>query len=209
MASMISRREAIRRAAAVTAASTLTAQTVAQTSQARYENLNAAEARTLEAMVGRLIPSDERGPGAIEAGANRYIDRALGGALSSAREPYRQGLAALEVYARERQGQSFSELEPEQQDLVLAELEANRATGFNPDSESFFALVLEHTLQGTFSDPAYGGNRDFVGWELLGYPGLRLAVGPAQQAMTADTQLTRLSAYDMPMFDTDDAPDDD
>ena len=70
---------------------------------------------------------------------------------------------------------------PERQDELLTELEQNRATGFTPSSAAFFELVLGHTLEGTFGDPHYGGNQDFVGWELIGYPGLRLAVTAEQQ----------------------------
>jgi len=70
--------------------------------------------------------------------------------------------------------------------------------------------VLEHTLEGTFSDPHYGGNRDFIGWELLGYPGLRLAVLADEQRMDAKNPLVRLSAYDLPMFEKNaDGHDDD
>lgn len=208
MASKISRREALQRAAAATAAGAIPAQAWPQPAE-RYAHLDADEARTLEAVVARLIPSDEHGPGAAEAGAARYIDRALGGALSTSLESYRQGLGALDRYARAAHGELFSALATAQQNSVLSDLQANRATGFRPDAASFFELVREHTLQGTFCDPAYGGNRDFVGWEMLGYPGLRLAVSAEQQSMRADTSLNRLSAYDLPMFDSTGGPDDD
>jgi hypothetical protein len=66
--------------------------------------------------------------------------------------------------------------------------------------------VLGHTLEGMFSDPHYGGNQDFVGWELIGYPGIRLAVAPDDQRMSALPQPTRISAYDLPMFDADGSP---
>src|SRR5262245_47736634 len=59
------------------------------------ETLTATEMDTLEAVVARLIPSDELGPGAKEARAARYIDRALGGALATSRQAYAAGLAAL------------------------------------------------------------------------------------------------------------------
>ena len=208
MATTISRREALKRTAAATAAGALSTEAWPQQTP-RYENLTAAEARTLEAVVARLIPSDERGPGAAEAGAARYIDHALGGALSASYESYRLGLGALDRHAREARGASFTSLPAEQQDSVLADLEANRIPGFDPDAATFFELVREHTLEGTFCDPAYRGNRDFVGWEMLGYPGLKLAVSAEQQAMTADDALTRLSAYDLPMFDGNGGPADD
>src|SRR5262245_39519876 len=53
-----------------------------------FENLTATEADLLEAVVERLIPSDANGPGAKEARAAHYIDRALGGALASSRPAY-------------------------------------------------------------------------------------------------------------------------
>ena len=51
------------------------------------------------------------------------------------------------------------------------------------DETPFFALVRTHTIQGTFCDPAYGGNANFVGWDLIGYPGVRLNVTAADQRM--------------------------
>jgi gluconate 2-dehydrogenase gamma chain len=61
--------------------------------------------------------------------------------------------------------------------------------------------VLGHTLEGTFGDPYYGGNRDFIGWELIGYPGLRLAVTAEQQRMDAELEPLQSSAYDHAQFD--------
>jgi hypothetical protein len=60
--------------------------------------------------------------------------------------------------------------------------------------------VLAHTLQGTFGDPHYGGNRNFVGWDLIGYPGVRLAVTGEQQNLDAKLSPTHMSAYDYSMF---------
>jgi hypothetical protein len=164
------------------------------------ETLTATEAVTLDAIVARLIPSDELGPGAREARAARYIDRALGGALAPSREAYRLGLAAVEKYAHTAKGAAFAALAARDQDEVLSAIEANTATGFTPSSSAFFTLVRTHTLQGTFGDPYYGGNADFVGWNLLGYPGLRLVVTPADQRLDAPLTPTRSSAYDLGMF---------
>lgn len=209
MANRWSRREMLKRAAAVGAATAVPGHVLAQAAAGRndpYTNLSPSEARTLEAIVTRLIPSDDKGPGAAEAGAARYIDRALGDALAALRNVYAAGLAAVEAHARESAGRPFAELGPGEQDAVLGDLEANRAPGFAPDSATFFDLVFAHTLEGTFSDPHYGGNRDFVGWELLGYPGIRLAVAADEQRMDARPAMNRISAYDLPMFDQ---PDDD
>jgi hypothetical protein len=64
------------------------------------ESLTTAEADIPDAVVARLIPTDANGPGATEARAAHYIDRALGGALASSRPSYTAGLAALDRYAR-------------------------------------------------------------------------------------------------------------
>lgn len=196
-----SRREMLKRAVAVGAVTAVPQSGFAQPAAVPYENLQPAAARILEAIVARLIPSDERGPGALEAGAAHYVDRALGDALAVWRAAYADGLAAVDSYARQSAGAPFAELPPSEQDRVLRDLEQNLATGFAPHAATFFELVLGHTLEGTFGDPHYGGNRDFVGWELIGYPGLRLAVTAEQQRMAARPEMTRLSAYDLPMFE--------
>jgi len=197
-----SRREMLKRAAVAGAVGAVPARALAQAAEP-YAKLTAAEGATLEAIVARLIPSDASGPGALEAGASRYIDRALGDALARWRDTYSAGLAAIDAYARRAAGKPFTELSADRQDSVLRDVEQNVATGFTPNSATFFELVLGHTLEGTFSDPHYGGNRDFIGWELIGYPGLRLAVTPEQQRLDARPEMTRLSAYDLPMFAAD------
>jgi gluconate 2-dehydrogenase gamma chain len=164
------------------------------------ETLTRTEADTLEAITARLIPTDENGPGAREARAARYIDRALGGALAASLENYRTGLAAVDRHARQTKGAAFTALPAADQDAVLTDVERNVAAGFTPSASAFFSLVRTHTLQGTFGDPHYGGNANFVGWDLIGYPGIRLVVGPADQRMDAVLAPTHTSAYDHDMF---------
>jgi gluconate 2-dehydrogenase gamma chain len=166
------------------------------------ETLTPDEADTLDAIVARLVPTDASGPGATEARAVHYIDRALGGALASAREAYRAGLASVNAYARTSKGSPFAQLSAADQDAVLADMERNAAAGFESGSAAFFNLMLAHTLQGTFGDPHYGGNRNFVGWDLLGYPGIRLAVTASEQRLDARPSSTHMSAYDYSMFST-------
>jgi gluconate 2-dehydrogenase gamma chain len=174
--------------------------------RAALETLTAQEADLLDQIVARLIPSDALGPGAREAGAVRYIDRALGGALAGSREAYRSGLAAFDRYCRMSRGNSFAELTPMEQDSVLIDVETGAATGsgagFAGSSGQFFSLVLNHTRQGTFGDPYYGGNANFVGWDLLGYPGVRTNVSAADQQAMERNQLrpNHRSAYDTAMF---------
>ena len=165
-----------------------------------WETLSAAEAETLEAITARLIPSDASGPGALEAQAARYIDRALGGALASSHDAYRSGLAAVDGYARMSKGSPFVKLSAADQDAVLRDMDANVASGFVPDAATFFNLVRAHTIQGTFCDPYYGGNTDFVGWDLIGYPGVRLAVTPNEQRLDPRLTPTHRSAYEHAMF---------
>jgi gluconate 2-dehydrogenase gamma chain len=166
------------------------------------ENLTATEADLLEAIVARLIPTDATGPGAAEARAAHYIDRALGGALASSRQAYTAGLAALDRYARSSRGQAFTELSATDQDSVLIDVETGAATGFTGSSATFFALVLNHTHQGTFGDPYYGGNANFIGWDLIGYPGIRTMVTAADQKSLEGRTLkpNHKSAYDYESF---------
>jgi gluconate 2-dehydrogenase gamma chain len=154
--------------------------------------LSASDNATLAAICARIIPTDESGPGAAEARAAEYIDRALGGWLAPSRDAYAAGLAAVDDAARARSGRRFVDLTPAQQDAVLTRLEET----------PFFALVRAHTIQGTFCDPAYGGNANFVGWDLIGYPGVRLNVTAADQRMAAPARPVRRSAYDYAMFAT-------
>jgi gluconate 2-dehydrogenase gamma chain len=166
------------------------------------ENLTAAESDLLEVIVARLIPTDASGPGATEARAAHYIDRALGSALASSRQAYTSGLAALDRYARSSRGQAFAELSHTDQDSVLIDVETGAATGFTGSSAAFFALVLNHTHQGTFGDPYYGGNANFVGWDLIRYPGVRTMVTPADQKSLEGHTLkaNHKSAYDYENF---------
>ena len=130
---------------------------------AQPRTLSAAAFATLHAICARLIPTDERGPGATEAHAAEYIDRALRSALAPSRGDYTKGLGVVDARARERFALPFAKLSPAQQDDVLTAIQ----------DTPFFGLVRGHTLQGTFCDPIYGGNANFVGWDLIGYPGVR------------------------------------
>lgn len=190
--------------AAQRAAGAVASPAIAPTAAGGLQALTAAEADLLDAIVARLIPSDANGPGAREAQAVRYIDRALAGALSESRESYRAGLAALDRYARSSRGTAFTALSPTDQDSVLIDVETGAATGagagFVGSSAAFFALVRSHTWQGTFGDPFYGGNADFVGWDLIGYPGVRTVVTPEEQRLGVVVAPTHKSAYDHEMF---------
>ncbi len=170
-------------------------------------NLTASETEILSAMVDRLIPSDELGPGALDAGVLQYIDRALSEAESDSAEAYRSGLAALDTYSRYTRGGPFIDLSTIDQDSVLIDLQIGAATGagvgFVGSSGSFFNMVKSHTWQGMFGDPKYGGNVNFAGWDLIDYPGVRLGVSAEDQRSLEADQLepVRRSAYDFGMFE--------
>jgi gluconate 2-dehydrogenase gamma chain len=174
--------------------------------RAALESLTAQEADLLDLITSRLVPTDALGPGAREAGVVRYIDRALGGALASSRDGYRAGLASFDRYCRMSRGKPFAELTPIDQDSVLIDVETGAATGsgagFTGSSAQFFTMVLNHTRQGMFGDPYYGGNANFAGWDLIGYPGVRTQVTAADQQALERNQLkpNHRSAYDNEMF---------
>lgn len=199
-----SRRTALKQVAAIGATAALpqgvmmsTPARAADVTPARgaFQVLNATEAATLEAIVARLIPSDDSGPGAREARAADYIDRSLAGYFAASRKAYAAGLAAVDAYAQSSKGAPFAKLAPADQDAVLTAMQKNEAKGFTPNSAAFFNLVLGHTIQGTFCDPAYGGNANFIGWDMIGYPGIRMAVAPEEQRMSVKPKPQRQSAY--------------
>jgi gluconate 2-dehydrogenase gamma chain len=216
---IISRRDILRRAGMVgaaavaspagvlgSAAAPVTAEPLepAQAAPRReaFENLTATEAELLDAIVDRLIPRDEHGPGARDARVVHYIDRALGGALAASRPQYAAGLASVDRYATSSRGKRFLDLPDTDKDSVLIDVETGAATGFTGSSAQFFALLLNHTRQGMFGDPYYGGNANFAGWDLLGYPGVRTMVTAADQKALEANQLkpNHKSAYDYETF---------
>ncbi|HTG74883.1 MAG TPA: gluconate 2-dehydrogenase subunit 3 family protein [Terriglobia bacterium] len=194
----ISRREMLKRLGTAIGVATvlpLPAATRARAQAAIAEtfiSFTPAEAETLRAIVARLIPADENGPGALEARADRYIDRALSGALKSSRAAYTTGLAAVNAQAQSLKNAAFSRLSSADQDAVLTNIQQTAGT--------FFNLVRNHTIQGMFSDPFYGGNANFIGWDLIGYPGARTTVAANLQLLDRKPEPSRKSAYDYGMF---------
>ena len=150
---------------------------------------NHADAATIAAFTERLMPSAPDKPGARDADVLNYIDLALAGAYSELQDFYRRGLASLDAYCRSTYKESFVHLTPERQDEVIASLEEGKATGFAwPTAKEFFNILRTHTMEGMFADPLYGGNRDFAGWRLVGFPGAQAIFSPtdlqSKQAFT-------------------------
>lgn len=168
-----------------------------------FETLTSVESQTLDAMVSRILPSDENGPGAHEARAVHYIDRALAGPMASEREKYASGLIALNDYTQTTRSKVFHALSAGEQDEVLAAMEAGELTGYPGAGVPFFNMVRTHTIEGTFSDPYYGGNRDFIGWDMLGYPGVRMGSTVEDVSKGRTLEHSRQSAYDIPPYTKD------
>ena len=140
-----------------------------------YEN-----AQTIAAFTERLMPGAPGKPGALDAGVLRYIDLALAGAYAGLQEFYRHGLTQLDAYCRKSYGAPFIRLDAARQDEVITVLEQGKADGFNwPTSRDFFEALRTHTMEGMFADPLYGGNQEFAGWRLVGFPGAQAIFSPS------------------------------
>ena len=87
-------------------------------------------------------------------------------------EIYRLGIRETDMYCTKRYGKAFCFLTPEQQDEVLHDLEEGEVPLQSLSSKLFFSLLWRNTDEGFFSDPMYGGNRDKIGWKLIGFPGV-------------------------------------
>ena len=141
---------------------------------------NAQDAATVAAFTERLMPGAPGKPGARDAGVLNYIDLALSGAYSELQDFYRRGLAQLDAYCRKTYNEPFARLDSAKQDDVIAALEQGKATGFAwPTAQAFFDTIRTHTIEGMFADPVYGGNKDFAGWRLVGFPGGQAIYTPA------------------------------
>jgi gluconate 2-dehydrogenase gamma chain len=158
-----------------------------------------AEARVVDAIVDRLIPTDDLGLGAKDAGVTVFIDRQLTGpygghdwlymqgpfsstslpsqGLQSSltpRQQYRLGLAALASHCNTTfGGRGFEQLSPDEQDKLLTGMEKGEVKLSGFDSKMLFSAIHTNTIEGYFADPIYGGNRDMAGWKLVGFPGVR------------------------------------
>ena len=177
--------------------------------ESAYTFFTVPEARFVEAATARLIPNDDLGPGALEAGVAPFIDRQLQGKFGLAadwymqgpwgdgtdeqgyqlpllpQEVYRLGIAAVDMLAEARYGSVFADLGAADQDSLLTALENGEldAPPLPPRIlNTFWDMLLENTKQGFFSDPAYGGNQDKAGWRLVGFPGVAAAYRGALEA---------------------------
>jgi gluconate 2-dehydrogenase gamma chain len=193
-----------------------------------YEFFTPFQADIITAAAGRLIPADDNGPGAIEAGVVFFLDRQLSSlegmagqryqlgpfatgtptqgdqSSMSMQDRYRLGILGMEAYAQQLFRRGFAQLTPDQQDQILTDMDAGRPDTFDgasiqaatpqpggggteaalrgPSSanvtmgaKAFFDLLRTHVVAGFFSDPVHGGNRDMIGWKLIGFPGAQIS----------------------------------
>lgn len=162
-----------------------------------FKFFTAEERVFIEAAVDRLIPPDPVGPGAVEANIPFFVDRQLAGPFGrgdhyylggpwkegapeqgyqmrfSPAQLYRAAIKAINSHTSAHfNGASFAQLGAGDKDKVLKGLEAGTIKldgGVN--AKMFFAMLLQNTKEGYFSDPIYGGNKDMAAWKMIGFPG--------------------------------------
>jgi len=125
-----------------------------------FERLSSAEARAMRAFAAQIVPSEPDSPGADEAGAVYFVDRALGEPFFADVVPVvRAGLAQLDARAAHAGAlHGFASLSDADQREIMQKVEGG----------PFFAAARTLVLIGTFADPSHGGNRDAVGMRIVG-----------------------------------------
>jgi gluconate 2-dehydrogenase gamma chain len=158
-------------------------------------HFNVRQAKLVDALTARIFPTTDT-PGAHEADVVIFIDRQLAGYMArptttfarDQRPIMRAGLSGVDKLSRTRFQKAFVELQSAQQDQVLADMQdatedARKAFG-SVNSTSFFNLLRTLTIEGMFADPAYGGNKDMIGWALIKFPGPQFGYTPDELRMT-------------------------
>jgi gluconate 2-dehydrogenase gamma chain len=158
--------------------------------------LTATEHAFFVAAADTLIPADDLSPSGGDCGVATFIDRQLAGAYGSGarlyrdgpfpkgkpelgyqlalnpREFFRAGVAAANDWTRKTYGKDFDRLNEADREAALKAMEQGKAEFPGFTSTMFFNALLQITMEGFFSDPMYGGNRNMAGWKMVGYPGL-------------------------------------
>jgi gluconate 2-dehydrogenase gamma chain len=171
--------------------------TVAAPGAAGYAFLNLDEAAFVEALVDHMVPADEISPKGTDLGVNIYIDRALAGGWGKGdrlymqgpwkqgapsqgyqlpltpAQLYRAGIEATNAHCRKTYGKSFDRIEEAQRQEVLIGLSTGKITFDNGlPVRLFWATLYQTVIEGMYSDPIYGGNRNKAGWAIIGFPGV-------------------------------------
>lgn len=155
--------------------------------------------RTLSAAVERIYPETDEGPGAVELGVPYFIDKQLNGYWGQNSKDYKHGpfdpsrtsthglqermnrgeiflagVRKLQEISFDEHTEEFSSLEGDQQDDILRQFESGDIDIKGTSSSTFFSLLRNTTIEGVYSDPVYGGNKNLAGWEMIKYPGPRM-----------------------------------
>ena len=160
-----------------------------------YEFLNLDEQAFVEALVNHMIPADGLTPKGTDMGLNIYIDRALNGAWGKGdrlymqgpwkagapsqgyqlpltpAQLYRAGIEATNAFCVKTYKKAFDKLDAVQREDVLLGLSTGKIDLGSLPARTFWTTVYQTVMEGMFSDPIYGGNRDKAGWKLIGFPG--------------------------------------
>jgi gluconate 2-dehydrogenase gamma chain len=166
--------------------------------RAHYIFFTGDEAAFVEAACARIVPPDPTGPSALEAGVPLFLDRQMAGDYGSGARWYMQGpfgkstgtqgyqakwppagfyraaIKAIGDHLAANNGQPFHKRDAAAQDAFLKDLSSGKVDlGADVDGKAYFTLLLQNVMEGYFSDPIYGGNRDLSAWKMIGFSGAR------------------------------------
>jgi gluconate 2-dehydrogenase gamma chain len=158
--------------------------------------LTATEAAFLSAVADTMIPADELSPSGTDCGVVTYIDRQLAGAYGAGAKMYRMGpfrrgkpeqgyqlaltpreyvaagIEAANEWSRKTFGKDYDRLSAADRTEALKQMQEGKAKFEHFSATGFFNRVHGLVMEGFFTDPMYGGNRNMAGWKMLGFPGL-------------------------------------
>jgi gluconate 2-dehydrogenase gamma chain len=162
-----------------------------------YAFFKPAEAYFIEAIADHMIPADELSPSGSDLGIPVYIDRALAGAWGKGDRLYMQGpwltgtanqgyqlpltpaelyraaIPACDAFCKQMSGKVFAAAAISEKEAFLKDLAAGKAIlGGGVPGRTFFSILYGNVIEGMFSDPIYGGNKDKAGWKMIGFPGV-------------------------------------
>ena len=161
-----------------------------------YLTLTQAEAAFFAAAVDTMIPADELTPSGSDCGIVTFIDRQLASAWGGGAKMYRSGpfrkakpeygyqlpltpreffaagIVAVNAWTRKTKGKDFDHLSQSEREEAIKLLDQGKADLVDFNGKQFFDALLDLTMEGFFSDPIYGGNRNKVAWRMVGFPGL-------------------------------------